>query len=56
MNLIYFMAIGMGLICIPIVYIFYLVMRLEDRMWEVENFMDYISWLPAEEANHGEEE
>lgn len=56
MNPIYFMAIGMWLLCIPIVCLFRLVMRIEEHLWDIENFINYHTAIPAEEAEHGEEE
>lgn len=56
MNPIYFMAIGMMLLYVPIMCMFRLMMRIEDRLWEIENFIDYLSTIPDEEADHGEEE
>lgn len=56
MTPLYFMAIGMLLICIPILFIFRIIMKIDDRLWEIENFIYYLSTKPDEEADHGKEE
>lgn len=56
MTPLYFMAIAMLLICIPILFIFHFVVKIDDRLWDIESFIDSLSTIPDEEADHGEEE